>query len=342
MKSDLKNFTSHFVYMTQHILTDFFSFSILELQQITDKIDLPLYDFVTGNDGHQSGFTNKKVSKTEELLMEFDSIYDAVELSNLTPPQTPPQQIQSPPQTPLEEEFFLSGAEESQQFAQNIPDQSQFIFEYQQQSPDQEQYIYDVASPSQEIIMYENSNQSMISCEEMLIDPEPIISSPADIQRELEVVHELIEAHSRSQSELDEQSSTYSPSSEYQSSVCSQDDEPVRKSSSLRGVTKKRTRPYGRQPEEKKSRKKEQNKNAATRYRQKKKEEVHVIMGEERVLMDKNQKLSTTFSDTRREVKYLKSLLKELFVARGFIQWKHFLLALIWITFALRNLWQHF
>lgn len=254
--------------------------------------------------------------------MEFDSIYDAVELDHLTPPQTPPEQK------------FFGITEESQQFVQNIPNleqQQQFIFEYQQQAPSQEQFVYvqDASSSPEMSIMFENSNESMVSCEELIIDPEPIISSPADIQRELEVVDEIIQAHSRAQSDYDEAStsSSWSPRSEYSVSSYSQDEEPVKKKSSssgtLRGgVTKKRTRPYGRNPDEKKSRKKEQNKNAATRYRQKKKEEVHVILGEERVLMDKNKKLSTTYKDTKREVKYLKSLLRELFQVRGFIQWK--------------------
>jgi cyclic AMP-dependent transcription factor ATF-4 len=313
------------------LIDDFFLF-FLELLEITNKIDLPLYDFVTGNDIDidQNSFDTQKHSKTEQLLMEFDSIYDAVELDHLTPPQTPPEQK------------FLSGFDDSQQFVQNIPsneqEQQQFIFDFQsQQEAQQEQYIYlqnDVSSSTQDIsIVYENSNHSMTSSEdygstEIIIDPEPIISSPADLQRELEVVDEIIQAHSRSQSDYDDDNCTTfttsswaaSPRSDYSVSSFSQDDEPVKKSSTLRGVTKKRTRPYGRNPDEKKSRKKEQNKNAATRYRQKKKEEVHVILSEEQVLAEKNKKLFTAFKDTQREVKYLKSLLRELFQARGFIQ----------------------
>jgi len=304
-----------------------------ELQRITDNIDLPLYDFMTGND-NGGDYSEQKQSKTEQLLMEFDSIYDAVELDHLTPPQTPPEQ-----------KLFLPHLEESQHFVQNVPQieqQQQFIFEYQQPqqelAPSQEQYIFvSDSTPEHEIsYIYENSNQSMVSGEdfisnEIVIDPEPIISSPADIQRELEVVDEIIQAHSRSQSDYDDDNctilttSSWSPRSEYSaSSICSQDEvRPVKKtSSSSRGITKKRTRPYGRNPDEKKSRKKEQNKNAATRYRQKKKEEVHVILGEERVLLDRNKKLMTSYKDTKREVKYLKSLLRELFQARGFIQWK--------------------
>lgn len=294
-----------------------------ELQQITEKIDLPLYDFMSGNEISNS----PKQSKTQQLLMEFDSIYDAVELDHLTPPQTPP-----------EHQMFLTTSEESQQYAQDIPqhiEQQQFIFDYeQQQSSPQDQYVYlqnDALSPAQEIaIMYDSSNQSMISNEIIIEEVEPIISSPADIQRELEVVDEIIQAHSRAQSDFDDTSSSWSPRSDYSASLYSQDDEPryKKKSSKLEGVTKKRTRPYGRNPDEKKSRKKEQNKNAATRYRQKKKEEVHVILGEERGLMDKNKKLSTMFKDTKREVKYLKSLLRELFQARGFIQWKLLFLSL--------------
>jgi len=297
-----------------------------ELQQITEKIDLPLYDFVTGNDNGGDCNNSQKQSKTEQLLMEFDSIYDAVELDHLTPPQTPPEQQQ-----------LLPNLEESQHFVQNIPQieqQQQFIFEdYQQpqhQAPSQEQYIYVNNDASPEYYYETTSNQSCddLNANEIIIDPEPIISSPADIQLELEVVDEIIQAHSRSQSDYDDDNctisttSSWSPRSDYSASICSHDDDHRRfkkSSSSSRGITKKRTRPYGRNPDEKKSRKKEQNKNAATRYRQKKKEEVHVILGEERILMDKNKKLSTAFKDTKREVKYLKSLLRELFQVRGFI-----------------------
>lgn len=261
--------------------------------------------------------------------MEFDSIYDAVEMTHLTPPQTPPES---------DDPFVPSSPIHQNVQFQNIPnEQQQFVFEYQQphqQSPVQEQFIYiqsDVPSSpcEQEItVIYENSNQSSASSgEEFIIDPEPIINSPTDFARELEVVNELVlSAHSRAQLEYDDEtsisasSSIWSPRSEYASSNFSQDDEPKKLLSGFKDVSRKRTRAYGRNPEDKKVRKKEQNKNAATRYRQKKKHEVEVIIGEERVLYDKHRKLMTTYKDTRREVKYLKSLLRELFKARGFIQ----------------------
>jgi len=82
---------------------------------------------------------------------------------------------------------------------------------------------------------------------------------------------------------------------------------------------KKRTRPYGRQSEDRKSRKKEQNKNAATRYRQKKKAESEVVLEEERELQEKNDKLQVKCADVQREIKYLKSLMRDLYRAKGLL-----------------------
>lgn len=76
---------------------------------------------------------------------------------------------------------------------------------------------------------------------------------------------------------------------------------------------KKRTRPYGRGPEERKSRKKEQNKNAATRYRQKKKEEMKHVLDEESVLAEKHDELAKKVSEFESEVKYLKKLIREFY-----------------------------
>ncbi|CAO1332279.1 unnamed protein product [Diamesa serratosioi] len=274
-----------------------------KFQSTSDKLDLPLYDFVQSIaapelvinhpmktiastvSNNSNNNSNNKI-KTEQLLMEFDSIYD--ELTHLTPPQTPPGQ-----------QFYLQNAQEE--------------FNEQQQQ------------------------QFMYSPDLLTIDQEAIMTSPTP--GELEVVAELLYSHTEKQSNhaststsnadwnTDDDcstgfsSSSFSPRSDSSSVFSQDDDEPKKKSKSgLRGVSKKRTRPYARGNEDKKSRKKEQNKNAATRYRQKKKQEVEVILDEERILMNKNDKLMDTFQDTRREVKYLKSLLRDLFKARGFIQ----------------------
>ena len=83
-------------------------------------------------------------------------------------------------------------------------------------------------------------------------------------------------------------------------------------------TSKSRTRPYP-SVEERKARKKEQNKNAATRYRQKKKQEIEVILSEERELQDKNESLKAEVEEVQREIKYLKSLMRHMFKAKGII-----------------------
>lgn len=83
-------------------------------------------------------------------------------------------------------------------------------------------------------------------------------------------------------------------------------------------TSKNRTRPYP-SLEERKARKKEQNKNAATRYRQKKKQEIEVILSEERELQEKNETLKAEVEEIAREMKYLKSLLRHMFRAKGMI-----------------------
>lgn len=81
-----------------------------------------------------------------------------------------------------------------------------------------------------------------------------------------------------------------------------------------------RSKPYARSPDDKRSRKKEQNKNAATRYRQKKKAEVEVLLGEEHALRQRQDELHTKCSDVQREIRYLKGLMRDLFKAKGLIK----------------------
>ncbi|XP_069701530.1 activating transcription factor of chaperone isoform X2 [Periplaneta americana] len=81
------------------------------------------------------------------------------------------------------------------------------------------------------------------------------------------------------------------------------------------------SKPYSRPGvEEKRIRKKEQNKNAATRYRQKKKAEIEEILSEEKDLEEKNSELQLKVSDLSREIKYLKGLMRDLFKAKGLIK----------------------
>lgn len=86
-------------------------------------------------------------------------------------------------------------------------------------------------------------------------------------------------------------------------------------------LTKNRHKPYARPSvEDKKVRKKEQNKNAATRYRQKKKQEIKEIVGEEQELVDYNVKLHDQVKELNREIGYLKGLMRDLFKAKGLIK----------------------
>ena len=93
---------------------------------------------------------------------------------------------------------------------------------------------------------------------------------------------------------------------------------PMKYSSS---ASSSKRRPYARGGEvaEKKTRKKEQNKNAATRYRQKKKQEIEEILAEENKLRKVHKKLQTQFSDAKREVKYLKNLLRDMYKQNNII-----------------------
>lgn len=68
---------------------------------------------------------------------------------------------------------------------------------------------------------------------------------------------------------------------------------------------------------DKKDRKKLQNKNAAIRYRMKKKEEAVDIVAEERELEDINTNLKTKVDDLQREIKYMKNLMKDICKAKG-------------------------
>lgn len=235
-----------------------------------------------------------KIEQTQLLLREFDSVLDAVELTHLTPPQTPPESPQ----------------------ADNLNDLKldQFMF-----------------TPTPQL-----QQQIILNANFFNFDQHESVQSPAcqDIAHEMEVVEELVRSCAENLPDWttdddDNSSESYSASSSPRSDdsfdIASQsnDDEWSPKSSSSSSVStsaaKKRTRPYVRSVEDKKSKKKEQNKNAATRYRQKKKAETEVVLGEERELQEKNDKLQVKFADIQREIKYLKSLMRDLYRAKGLL-----------------------
>ncbi|CAG9827743.1 unnamed protein product [Diabrotica balteata] len=227
---------------------------------------------------------------TQYFLKEFQNVYEVVEFSHgtLTPPQSPPSQ---PMLTNLEP-----------------------LLQY----PVEHKHVY--AQPEKQFLpeSYE-INYSL-----------PVNTPQPDIAMELAVVDELVRTRVEDmQWSSSGSSSPGSPSSSSSSSNfgdCSSDPEwmpePIEQYNDElpSKPSRKRTRPYSKSgTEDKKVRKKEQNKNAATRYRQKKKAEIEVILSEEKGLQDKNVELGSQISDLNREIKYLKGLMRDLFKAKGLI-----------------------
>lgn len=173
-----------------------------------------------------------------------------------------------------------------------------------------------------------------------------MVQSPIapDLQRELQVVDELIRSRSQnlpdcasddnaSESGFSQFSNSMSsPSVGSDLSYASNDDEWSTKSScsdemfdakrsKSNELGPKKKRVYRRSPEDKTHRKKEQNKSAANRYRMKKKAEIEIILDEERGLAKVNEELQVKFSDIKREIKYMKGLMREFYQAKGLLDW---------------------
>lgn len=220
-----------------------------------------------------------KIDNTQLLLKEFETIYDAVEFNHET--LTPPQ---SPPGG---DEKILTTLEPL--YSSSIP----------------------IVPEKQPILVYPSA-----------LTPQP------DIAHELAVVDELVRTRVEDMQWSSPSSPTNSGSGSSNFGDCSSDDpewmpEPVEQYTGAIAPIKqqrKRAKPYSRtSPIDKKSRKKEQNKNAATRYRMKKKAEVEVILSEEKELTVKNEELESKIKDMQREIKYLKGLMRDLFKAKGLI-----------------------
>lgn len=227
------------------------------------------------------------VPDTPSLLKEFETVLDAVEMTHgtLTPPQSPP----------YDEQPLLATLEPI------TPHQ------YQRQ-------IFGYPPPRSPL--------------GISLDFPPVSTPQPDVARELAVVDELVRTRVE---DMVQWSGPSSPSSSNSSFAdCSSDDpewtpdptEPPQEVSDLpvKPSSKKRSKPYGRAScEDKKSRKKEQNKNAATRYRMKKKAEIEEILEEERNLQKQNDDLENKIGDLQRELKCLKGLMRDVFKAKGLV-----------------------
>jgi len=158
------------------------------------------------------------------------------------------------------------------------------------------------------------------------IDAELLLNgSISESEESNDFLDELVRSHSSSIPDDVSDTSSLGSTSPAQSSPARSDssfdvsgfDEEWTPASPESSPPKRKKRPYGRPVEEKKVRKKEQNKNAATRYRQKKKQQLEVVLREEDELKAVHMQLKTQFEDTKREISYLKKLMREILAAKG-------------------------
>ncbi|XP_011685748.1 PREDICTED: activating transcription factor of chaperone isoform X2 [Wasmannia auropunctata] len=238
--------------------------------------------------------------KTQTLLQEFETVLGDVEACHQTIPPT--SSTLTPPQSPSHQAInvdtqLLVTLQPVQPFAGN-------------------QQLYNIA-PAEEPLYVNNSSRQW--------NAENISLSPlgGDVANELAVVDEYV----RSQ----DIPSPVSPCSSGGSCISADDstDDPdwslETETRSLKQTvhdsSKHRYKPYSRSSlEDKKVRKKEQNKNAATRYRQKKKQEIKEILGEERELAEHNESLKEKVKNLQQEIGYLKGFMREVFKVKGFLK----------------------
>lgn len=231
----------------------------------------------------QSPAVLQPIENTQELLQEFNNVYNAVHYTNLSHPTT------------------IYGGN---------------VNSFQSNTSFNPHYAYD----TQQL-------------------PLPVVQHSANINNsynnEIQFVDEILHAHCKDikdqwLTELDCSSSSASSAYSYNFSPAGSDLESTYNGSTgsndedfeyFRGG---RVKPYDREMmsddnDNKHFRKKDQNKNAARKYRQKKKQEVEEILVEEKQLTEVHNKLAKECGEIRREVKYLKSLMRELFKSKGLI-----------------------
>lgn len=261
-----------------------------------DKIVIPIFP------NEPQRLVKQSSEDTQNLFQEFQHVFDAVELNNcaLTPPQSPPYAASiltplAPITTDLKPYSYPSHLQQS--LPSKIYLDGQPYISQQQQSQELE-----TATDFKRIFIENEAYAGNMSPQ-------------SDVDRELAVVEELVRARAENFIPTSPSSSSSSEDPDWFPDDCK---------TSTDSTTPKRSRyrskPYGSTgTEDRKSRKKEQNKNAATRYRLKKKAEVEEILCEERQLQTQNEDLENSISDVQREIKYIKGLMRDLFKAKGLL-----------------------
>lgn len=273
------------------------------LQQLEQPLVAPAIGLLTNTQLH---LLQQQLPDTDTLLQEFESVFGKVEQSHggaLTPPQSPPQ---SPPRSPPHHTHQYPINTNEVAFAYQPTQQPDYSGNLLVTIPQQQQ--------QQQLIDLDEIVRSRVQAEEAwssdsFAPPSPCTSSNSSFTSEEPT---LASPESDDPDWVPEASPEGAPKAEAAPGKA------TAASRSKRGQG--RRKPYGANVEDKRQRKKEQNKNAATRYRMKKKAEVEVIVGEENELKDKNDELQAKVADLSQEIRYLKNLMRDLFRARGLIK----------------------
>lgn len=300
---------------------------------LEEKINLPIFEGLPGPEcGQNKAVVYPNLEKihhqdtTQSLLQEFETVMGDVEachyqisqpvISTLTPPQSPPPQAQ--PLKPVNEAHLLITLQPMQN-AFVYPSQQTNNVDHQQQHQQQQQQQQSI--PMEKSIPYIDQISEQWNAENLSLEP-----LGGDVARELAAVDEYVRSCVEDMSPSSPCTSSGASCTSSEESVDDPDwimennhNHHTRKAPS--SMSKSRRKPYSKAGvEDKKVRKKEQNKNAATRYRQKKKQEIKEILGEEQELVKHNEKLQEKVKDLQREIGYLKGLMRDLFKAKGFMK----------------------
>ncbi|KAG5314965.1 ATFC factor, partial [Acromyrmex insinuator] len=283
-------------------------FEQISLPENQNKSSLPVYSTViypltvTKTLQQQQQQQQQQHDNTQTLLQEFETVLGDVEACHQIIPPT--SSTLTPPQSPSHKSVnvdtqLLVTLQPMESFANDQP-------------------IYNIAATEQPLYVDNIPRQWNTDNIDSL--------SPlgGDVANELAVVDEYVRSHTK------DIPSPVSPCSSNSSSADDSIDDPdwnleTEKRTSLKQTvhdsSKHRQKPYSRSSlEDKKVRKKEQNKNAATRYRQKKKQEIKEIQGEERELAEHNEKLKEKMKNLQQEIKYLKGFMRDVFKAKGILK----------------------
>ncbi|KAE8743913.1 hypothetical protein FOCC_FOCC009471 [Frankliniella occidentalis] len=279
-----------------------------QLQPAVALLHLPVNHHPTADCGPGLLTTIQPQADTQTLLQEFEFVFDKVERHGgaLTPPQSPPHHIaqhsvyyQQQPAPQVHQEQHIQPLLHFPDVLQTPQQQQQLILEVDEivrnrvQQDEEASWLAALAPPSPCTSSSSSSSSSNFSCADSPAPASPETDDP-------------------------EWTPGRAPGSPTPPTSAEASPAPGKAPSRKRGPAKRK--PYSHDVQDKRLRKKEQNKNAATRYRMKKKAEVEEILGEENELIRKNDDLKDKVKDLSQEIRYLKNLMRDVFRAKNLIK----------------------